>query len=49
MIYDLDGMLPERAFQRDARGQIKPQGGGGPSAPTNQNVTTTSIPEYARP
>ena len=49
MIYDLDGMLPQRAFQRDARGQIKPQGGGGPSAPTNQNVTTTSIPEYARP
>jgi hypothetical protein len=49
MIYDLDGMLPARAFQRDARGQIKPQGGGGPSAPTNQNVTTTSIPEYARP
>jgi hypothetical protein len=49
MIYDLDGMLPERAFQRDARGQIKPQGGGGQSAPTNQNVTTTSIPEYARP
>jgi hypothetical protein len=49
MIYDLDGMLPERAFQRDARGQIKPQGGGSPSAPTNQNVTTTSIPEYARP
>jgi hypothetical protein len=49
MIYDLDGMLPERAFQRDARGHIKPQGGGGPSAPANQNVTTTSIPEYARP
>jgi hypothetical protein len=24
-------------------------GGGGGSAPTNQNVTTTSIPEYARP
>jgi hypothetical protein len=48
MIYDLDGMLPQRAFQRDARGQIKPQGGGG-SAPSNQNVTTTSIPEYARP
>jgi len=48
MIYDLDGMLPERAFQRDARGQIKPQGGG-PSTPGNQNVTTTSIPEYARP
>lgn len=49
MIYDLDGMLPKRAFQRDARGQIKPQSGGGGSAPTNQNVTTTSIPEYARP
>jgi hypothetical protein len=49
MIYDLDGMLPERAFQRDARGQIKPQGGGGQSAPTNQNVTTTSIPDYAKP
>ena len=49
MIYDLDGMLPQRAFQRDARGHIKPQAGGGGSAPTNQNVTTTSIPEYARP
>jgi len=49
MIYDLDGMLPQRAFQRDARGQIKPQAGGGGGAPTNQNVTTTSIPEYARP
>jgi hypothetical protein len=49
MIYDLDGMLPQRAFQRDARGQIKPQAGGGGSAPTNQNVTTTTIPEYARP
>jgi hypothetical protein len=49
MIYDLDGMLPQRAFQRDARGQIKPQAGGGGGAPANQNVTTTSIPEYARP
>jgi hypothetical protein len=49
MIYDLDGMLPQRAFQRDARGQIKPQSGGGGGAPTSQNVTTTSIPEYARP
>lgn len=49
MIYDLDGMLPARAFQRDARGQIKPQSGGGGSAPANQNVTQTSIPEYARP
>lgn len=49
MIYDLDGMLPARAFQRDARGQIKPQSGGGGGAPANQNVTTTSIPEYARP
>lgn len=49
MIYDLDGMLPGRAFQRDARGQIKPQSGGGGGAPANQNVTTTSIPEYARP
>jgi hypothetical protein len=49
MIYDLDGMLPERAFQRDARGQIKPQAGGGGGVPGQQNVTTTSIPEYARP
>jgi hypothetical protein len=48
MIYDLDGMLPQRAFQRDARGQIKPQGGGG-GTPTNQTVTSTSIPEYLRP
>jgi hypothetical protein len=49
MIYDLDGMLPARAFQRDARGQIKPQSGGGGGTPAQQNVTTTSIPEYARP
>jgi hypothetical protein len=49
MIYDLDGMLPARAFQRDARGQIQPQSGGGGGAPAQQNVTTTSIPEYARP
>lgn len=41
-------MLPERAFQRDVSGRIKPQGGGG-GAPSSQTVTQTSIPEYARP
>jgi hypothetical protein len=52
MIYDALDMLPKRAFQRDARGQIMPQSGGGSSgssAPTSQTVTSTSIPEYARP
>jgi hypothetical protein len=43
-------LLPEQAFIK-VGGQIKPQGGGsgGSSAPTNQTVTQTSIPEYARP
>ncbi len=43
-------LLPERAFTK-VGGQIKPQGGGsgGSSAPTSQSVTSTSIPEYARP
>ena len=43
-------MLPERAFQRDPSGKIKPQGGGGGTkAPSSQTVTQTTIPEYARP
>ena len=50
MRYNHFDMLPEEAFKRDARGMIKPQGGAsGSGVPTNQNVTTTSIPEYARP
>lgn len=42
-------MLPEQAFQRDASGKIKPQGGGGSSSPSKSTVTQTNIPEYARP
>ena len=50
MRYNHFDMLPEEAFKRDARGMIKPQGGAsGSGTPTQQNVTTTSIPEYARP
>jgi len=50
MKYNHFDMLPEEAFKRDARGMIKPQGGtSGSGVPTQQNVTTTSIPEYARP
>ena len=50
MRYNHFDMLPEQAFKRDARGMIKPQGGAsGSGVPTQQNVTTTSIPEYARP
>jgi len=50
MRYNDFDMLPEEAFKRDARGMIKPQGGtSGSGVPTQQNVTTTSIPEYARP
>jgi hypothetical protein len=50
MRYNHFDMLPEQAFKRDARGMIKPQGGAsGSGTPTQQNVTTTSIPEYARP
>ena len=38
------------AFRRDASGKIKPQdGGGGGGTPSNQTVTQTSVPEYARP
>jgi hypothetical protein len=46
-----DEMLPEEAFQKDPSGKIKlyKKGGGGAPAPTNQSVTQTSIPEYARP
>lgn len=44
-------LLPEQAFIK-VGGQIKPQGGGSSgasSAPSSQTVTSTSIPEYARP
>lgn len=37
----------DSATQRKAGGRI--YGGGGSSAPSNQNVTQTSIPEYAKP
>ena len=49
MIYDVDGMLPARAFQRGFNGRIMPQAGGGQSQPAQQQVNNTSIPEYARP
>jgi hypothetical protein len=49
MRYNHFDMLPEQAFIK-VGGKIKPQGGGaGSGVPTQQNVTTTSIPEYARP
>lgn len=40
--------LPNDAFKKEG-GKIKLHGGGGPSQPTNQNVTQTTIPEYAKP
>lgn len=49
MRYNHFDMLPEQAFQRDASGKIKPQGGGGSSSPSKSTVTQTNIPEYARP
>lgn len=49
MRYNHFDMLPERAFQRDVSGKIKPQGGGGTSSPSKSTVTQTNIPEYARP
>lgn len=49
MKYNHFDMLPEQAFQRDASGKIKPQGGGGSSSPSKSTVTQTNIPEYARP
>lgn len=50
MRYDHLSMLPERAFQPRGRfGMTLEGGGGGPSAPTQQTVTQTNIPEYARP
>ena len=45
--------LPEEAFKHDGDRKIKPQGGGGSPAPapapTQQTVTQTAIPEYAKP
>lgn len=49
MRYNHFDMLPDQAFQRDASGKIKPQGGGGSSSPSKSTVTQTNIPEYARP
>lgn len=51
MRYDHLSMLPERAFQPRGRFgmTLEGGGGGGPSAPTQQTVTQTNIPEYARP
>lgn len=50
MRYDHLSMLPERAFQPRGRfGMTLEGGGGGPSAPTQQTVTQTNVPEYARP
>ena len=37
------------AFRRDASGKIKPQDSGGGGGPSQQTVTQTNIPEYARP
>ena len=43
-------MLPEEAFKKEG-GSLKlyKKGGGGSPAPTNQTVTQTNLPEYARP
>ena len=57
MRYTLDSMLPEQAFSpRLGRGfggggmtLEGGKGGGGSPAPSQQTVTQTSIPEYARP
>jgi hypothetical protein len=40
--------LPADAFKKEG-GKIKLHGGGPPSQPTSQNVTQTTIPEYAKP
>lgn len=53
MRYNHLDMLPEEAFQKVGVGKsIKLYGKGGksaPPAPTNQTVTQTNLPEYARP
>jgi hypothetical protein len=49
MIYDALGMLPERAFQRDARGQINPQGPSGGGGATSSTVYQTSFPKQLEP
>jgi hypothetical protein len=42
--------LPSEAFKHCGDRRIKPQGGGGgPPPPTDQTVTQTSIPDYAKP
>jgi len=49
MRYNHLEMLPEEAFQKVGK-TIKLYGkGGGAPAPTNQTVTQTNLPEYARP
>ena len=52
MRYTLDGMLPEKAFQK-AFGKSAPatlEGGGGqPSAPTSQTINTNTIPSFFQP
>ncbi len=40
--------LPADAFKKEG-GRIKLHGGGGGGQPSSQNVTQTSIPQYARP
>jgi len=40
--------LPLEAFKK-VGGQIKPQGGSSGGGPSEQKVTSTNIPEYARP
>ena len=55
MKYDHFSMLPEKAFQPRSKvfasGGMTLEGGGdsGPPPPTQQNVTQTNLPEYARP
>ena len=49
MRYNHLEMLPEEAFQKVGK-SVKLYGkGGGAPAPTNQTVTQTNLPEYARP
>jgi len=47
--WDLE-MLPEEAFQKVGKNvKLFKKGGGGSAAPTQQTVTQTNLPEYARP
>jgi len=50
MRYNHLEMLPEEAFQKVGKSiKLYGKGGGGSPAPTNQTVTQTNLPEYARP